>query len=305
MDEIKEEKRRDYFLPLSILMAALIVAIAWVYTTGKHTAGGVLNSPAKNISQNQLANLEEAIIPSEGIVLPVKWGNLGKQMIEAGVIDAQKFESIYSTRGGLSDEAKNLLYGVSDRNLKITPENSGVVLNLLWALGLGNENEILEKGEMTDSKYNGAGNFASTGGWTIAQGSAMEHYSRHQFIKLTPEQQILVEDVSKNIYRPCCDNSTHFPDCNHGMAMLGLLELMASQGASEYEMYKVALQVNSYWFPDAYLTIARYFGERGVLWEKVNPKEALGADYSSASGLRQILTQVAPSEKKGGGGCGV
>ncbi|MEK7086968.1 MAG: hypothetical protein AAB935_01780, partial [Patescibacteria group bacterium] len=159
MDEIKEEKKRDYFLPLSILVAALIIAIAWVYTTGKHAAGGALNSPAKNISQNQLANLEEAIIPSEGVVLPVKWGNLGKQMIEAGVIDAQKFESIYSARGGLSDEAKNLLYGVSDSNLKITPENSGVVLNLLWALGLGSKNEILEKGEMMDSKYNGAGNF--------------------------------------------------------------------------------------------------------------------------------------------------
>ena len=58
----------------------------------------------------------------------------------------------------------------------------------------------------------------------------MNHYSMHRFIVLTPEQQALVEKVSKGIYRPCCGNSVYFPDCNHGMAMLGLLELMASQG---------------------------------------------------------------------------
>ena len=103
---------------------------------------------------------------------------------------------------------------------------------------------------MTDPKYGGAGNFASTGGWTLAQGDVMNHYSMHSFITLTPEQQVLVEKISKEIFRPCCNNSTYFPDCNHGMAMLGLLELMASQGTSEAEMYKIAKEVNSYWFPE-------------------------------------------------------
>ena len=70
-------------------------------------------------------------------------------------------------------------------------------LNLLWALGLGNKNEILDNGPMTDKKYGGAGRFASTGGWTLAQGDAMNHYSMHRFIGLTLEQQALVEKVSK------------------------------------------------------------------------------------------------------------
>ena len=39
----------------------------------------------------------------------------------------------------------------------------------------------------------------------------------------------IVEEIAGNIYRPCCGNSTAFPDCNHGMAMLGLIELMVSQ----------------------------------------------------------------------------
>ena len=159
---------------------------------------------------------------------------------------------------------------------------------------------------MKDSRYGSAGNFASTGGWTLSVGNAMDHYSRHPFMILTKEQQELVENVSKNIYRPCCGNSTYFPDCNHGMAMLGLLELMASQGVGEEEIYKVALAVNSYWFPDNYLTIAKYMESKGVDWKKVNPKEILGKDYSSSSGFAKVLQQVPQqSSGGGGGGCGV
>lgn len=301
-----EVKRRDYFLPLSVLLSALIIAIAWVYTTGKQTDHSkAVASLTASDSKAQVQNLEETVIPAAGVVLPVRWGNLGEQMIEAGVIDAQKFEAIYAQRGGLDEEGKNLLYGENNDNLKITPQNSGVILNLLWAFGLGNENDILEKGEMSNPQYGGADRFASTGGWTLARGNTMEHYSRHQFVKLTPEQQALVERVSQNIYRPCCNNSTHFPDCNHGMAMLGFLEIMAAQGASEDEMYAAALKLNSYWFPDTYLTIASYFNQKGVDWSSVDPKEVLGVNFSSGSGFRRVLEETTPIQKSSGGGCGV
>ncbi|OGI78079.1 hypothetical protein A3C65_03370 [Candidatus Nomurabacteria bacterium RIFCSPHIGHO2_02_FULL_41_150] len=177
------------------------------------------------------------------------WGDLGSKMLEAGVIDKEKFEDLYNQRGGLSEMDKKLLYGTHNKNLIISEKNSGMMLNMLWAFGLANENPILENGPMMDPKYGGAGNFASTGGWNLAKGSAMNHFSMHKFVTLTPEQQALVEKVAKNVYRPCCQNSTYFPDCNHGMAMLGLLELMASQGAKEEEMNKVAEEVNGYWFP--------------------------------------------------------
>ena len=158
---------------------------------------------------------------------------------------------------------------------------------MFWALGLGNKNDILENGPMTDPKYGGAGRFASTGGWTLANGDAMEHYSRHRFINLTPEQQAIVERVSRGIYRPCCDNSVYFPDCNHGMAMLGFLELAASQRFNENELYQMALVLNSYWFPDTYLTIGKYFQNRGIDWEKIDAKEALGYNFSSGSGYQK------------------
>ena len=179
------------------------------------------------------------------------WSNMGERMLEAGVIDQAKFENLYKGRGGLTELDKKLLYGANNKNLEITSENSGMMLHMLWAFGLANKNSILEKGPMMDPRYGGARNFASTGGWTLAKGSAMDHYSMHEFVKLTPREQELVGKVAKNIYRPCCKNSTYFPDCNHGMAMLGFLELMASQGANEQDLYQAALNANSLWFPKA------------------------------------------------------
>lgn len=293
-------------LGVYIVAAALIIAGAWVYTSGPRNA---YTPPKKDITpKTEVSELEEKVLPVDGVVLPVRWGDLGAKMVSVGVIDAQKFEQLYAGRGGLNSEIKRLLYGESNSNLKITSENSGLILNMFWALGLGTKNNILESGEMADSRYGGAENFASTGGWTLSRGNAMEHYSRHPFIVLTPEQQALVDKVSRGIYRPCCGNSTHFPDCNHGMAMLGLLELMASQGVSEQMMYKVALQVNAYWFPDTYLTIATYMkNNKGIEWQDVNPQEVLGINYSSSQGYARIAAQVVqPKEQRGGsGGCGV
>ncbi len=245
------------------------------------------------------------VLSQEGVTLPVAWGSIGKQMVENGVIDGEKFESLYAKRGGLSDEDKKLLYGDGNGNIKITSENAGVILNLAWAFGLSNKNPILEEGPMTDSRYGGAGGFASTGGWSLSKGKTMDYYSKYQFVILTKEQQELVEKVSKNIYRPCCDNSTYFPDCNHGMAMLGLLEIMAAGGATEQEMYQNALAVNSYWFPETYLTIAKYFAKRGTAWSQVDAKEVLGELYSSGTGYRQVLSDVEPVKIQGGGSCGV
>ena len=292
----------------NILVVAIIIAGALIYATApKASPLQKANTATMASEETRALKLEEKVLPPAGVVLPVRWGNLGKQLITTGVIDGKKFEQLYSSRGGLTAEMRALLYGEDNGNIKITAENSGTILNLLWALGLGSKNEILEKGPMTDKNYGGAANFASTGGWTLAKGNAMDHYSRHVFFVLTPEQQALVDKVSRGIYRPCCGNSTYFPDCNHGMAMLGLLELMASQGVGEQDMYKFALAVNSYWFPDTYLTIATYMKSKGVDWENINPQEMLGANYSSGQGFARIASQVtaAGNSHGGGSGCGV
>jgi len=295
------------------IVAVCAFLLLFVYHVGSEKnsqisgANRVKSSEDLAAGKETVATPSESVLPSAGVELPISWGSMGKQMIESGVIDRVGFESIYAGRGGLTKEDRDLLAGSESGRVVMTMQNSGYLLNLFWAFGLANKNPILEKGPMQDLEYGGAGRFASTGGWTLAKGNPMDHYSRHEMVKLTTEQQLLVEKVSKGIYRPCCGNSTYFPDCNHGMAMLGLLELMAANGVSEKEMYKVALQVNSYWFPDTYLTIDKYLRAKGANLESADPKEILGVDYSSAYGYANILSQVqAPEERSsGGGGCGV
>lgn len=250
--------------------------------------------------------LEEAVLPAAGVEIPVVWGDLGKRLTAAGVIDRTQFDAIYENRGGLGEEERRLLEDENNGNIIINKHNAGFWLNLLWAFGLANKSSVLEEGPMGDPRYGGAGNFASTGGWTIAQGDAMDYYSKYRLAPLTAEQQKLVTKVAENIYRPCCDNSTAFPDCNHGMAMLGLLELMAARGMSEEAMYQAALRVNAFWFPDTYLTIAKYLQNRGTKWSEAPAKEILGKNFSSASGYRRVLSEISPVKSGGGGGgCGV
>lgn len=263
------------------------------------------SQPASS-TQVDMAKLEKVVLPAEGVELPIVWGDLGKQLIAKGVIDKTKFEQLFNQGGRtLSEEDRKILEGSGTGSIRMTRQNSTFLLDVLWAFGLANKNDVLDKGEMMRDPAQ-VGNFASTGGWTLAKGKATDYYSKFSLVKLTPQQQALVEKVSQGIFRPCCGNSTHFPDCNHGMAMLGLLELMAANGATEKEMYKVALVVNSLWFPQTYIELATYYEELGVSWDKVNPQEVLGANFSSAQGYRQIRSKIKslPQVQQGGGGCG-
>jgi len=283
---------------ISIAVAALFVIGAWAYRSDAWNRLG--DTPARAFTV-----AGERGGPEHVVTLPVRWGDLGAKMVSTGVIDTQKLEALYDARGGLDASSQKILLATDNGTLTMTKENSGFILNLLWALGLGTKNAILEEGPMADPAYGGAGRFASTGGWTLATGDPMEHYSRHPFIVLSPEQQELVERTAKGIFRPCCNNATYFPDCNHGMAMLGLLELMASQSVSEEEMYRIALRVNELWFPDTYATIRTYLAGKSIAWENADPKEILGASYSSASGYQKILDQVTTPTRGGSGSCGV
>ena len=285
-----------YSAPLSVLAAGALVAMSLYY--GPSGSGRNATSSAGNPAQ-----LQESVIPAAGVVLPVTWGDLGAKLVETGTIDPAKLKALYKERGGFPAEFQKLIDKNANDKIVITSQNSGYLLNLLWALGLANKNPILEA-EMMNPAYKEAGNFASTGGWTLAKGKAMDHYNMHPLTVLTANQQAIVDRVSRTIYRPCCGNSTNFPDCNHGMAMLGLLELMASQGVSEADTYKTALAVNSYWFPETYLTIATYMQQNGVAWKDVSPQEMLSAPYSSSSGYQNITSKVMKlPEVQGGGGC--
>lgn len=288
------------------LIARLVVSLAVIVVIGIAVKNSISKQNRINNSDDSLSlEQQNEVLPPEGVVLPVVWRDIGEKLVKSGVIDLEKFQALYEARNIDRGLVQNLLSQTYDKSLVMTQDNAGLILNILWAFGLANKNKILEEGPMMDPRYGSADNFASTGGWTIAKGNAMDHYSKHKLVTLNEAQQSLVERVAKNIYRPCCGNSTYFPDCNHGMAMLGLLELMAANNISEDEMYQIALKVNSFWFPSTYLTLSKYFKLKGLNWDKVNPKEALSARFSSADGYKQILAEVEPARFQGGGSCGV
>ncbi|MAT43734.1 MAG: hypothetical protein CL609_15460 [Anaerolineaceae bacterium] len=261
---------------------------------------------------NELTSLVNSIFPKEGINLKIRYGNIGPALIDSGTIDLKTFVELYEQSGQpLSDQEIEILTKGSQNEIVITRENAHFLLNYFWALGLTNKNPLLDNGPIQQASNGQIDRFASTGGWTIGTKPVKELFSSAEIVTLSPEQQAFVQEVSQAVYRPCCDNPTHFPDCNHGMAMLGLLELMASQNATEEEMFKTAKYANAFWFPQQTLEQAMYFkATQKENYKNIDAKQIVGYQYSSGSGFQNIhqwLSQNGLLEKaqNSGSNCGV
>jgi hypothetical protein len=262
--------------------------------------------------ENLTAQLIEQINPPEGYPLEVKFGDIGQQLMAAGVVDYDAFVEVYENAGQpLSDEQLDILTRASDENVVFNQENAYFLLNFFWALGLANENPILTEGPLVEYSEGQIERFASTGGWTIAAKPVTEVYASSQILTLSPAQQKRVDEVAQGVYRPCCNNPTHFPDCNHGMAMLGMLELMAANGSSEEEMFTAAKYANAFWYPQQTLELATFFkSTQGLDFSEVDSQEIVGPNFSSGSGFQAVhqwLTENGVLEGPSGGGnsCGV
>ncbi len=272
------------------------------YTNVRHLSGGMDAWQKGGGKLLDLSKLGDTVLPTSGVELPLVWGNLGKQLVDAGVIDLSEFQKTVK----MTDEQQAIFSGNSQTPIKIDATNSQFVVDVLWALGLSQKSKVYDEGPMGKEEKANVGNFASTGGWTLAKGNAVNYLNRFDFIPLTGEQQARVAQIAKNVYRPCCGNSTWFPDCNHGMAALAVIELLVSQNVDDATIYKKVLGFNSFWFPDNYLTVATYFARQGMSWDKVDAKEVVGATYSSAQGASEITKKVGPLpyRPKSAGSCG-
>ncbi len=261
---------------------------------------------------NTVTDLVSQINPPDGFKLSVTYGDIGPVMLAAGAIDYDKFLQVYDRAGRpLSDVQKEILIQGSDKRIVFNSENAYFLLNYFWALGLVCENPILTEGPMMQYGLEEVGRFASTGGWTIGAKPATDLYASTPLLTLTSEQQTRLERVAQNVYRPCCNNPTHFPDCNHGMAMLGLLTLLASEDASEAELYDAAKYANAFWYPQQYFELALYFDAvDGQEFSKVDSQKVVSGEFSSGTGFGNIhqylvvngLLEQAPGS---GNSCGV
>ena len=292
------------------VIATLAVFVVIMAIQSQPTPVGPVVQGNAAVTDTDAAALYEQINPKDGYNLSVSYGNLGPQLLASGVIDYAAFASIYQNAGSplTADQIEALKNG-SDQEIVINAQNAYYLLNFFWAVGLANQNTILTQGPMIQNSDGKFENFASTGGWSLATKPITELYASLDLIPLTEEQQKLVEEVAQGVYRPCCDNPTHFPDCNHGMAMLGILELMASQGATADQMFEAAKYVNAYWFPQQTLEAAVYLkANQGVDFAEADPRLVVGRSMSSASGSKMVradlqskgLLQQAPGQ---GGSC--
>lgn len=281
-------------------MAVLLVLAAFIFGIGYQRVSELKN-PTKGGGKAEVLADKSKVLPDAGFTLPISWGDLGPKLISLGVIDKEKFVKAANLN---SDEVKILEEG-GDVPVTINADNSQFVVDLLWAIGLAQKSDAYTKGPMGTDYKKDVGNFASTGGWTLAKGKAVNYLGKYELFNLTDEQQARVAEIAKNVYRPCCGNSTWFPDCNHGMAALAAIEMMVAKGLSNEEIYKNVLKLNSFWFPSVYMNIATYFERKGTKWDKVDAKVVLGSNYSSGQGAAAIAKEVGPVPgSSGGGSCG-
>jgi hypothetical protein len=323
-DEVHKPLGRWRFLKHKYISVSIFISISLAFAIGLSSgylawgreifAATPTSSPVLSATHATIdvAAIGQQVNPPEGYALPIKLGKIGPQLLAAGAIDYKRFLQIYQDAGQpLTDQQQAILTKGSDQPLVIDRSNAYFLLNFFWAIGLTNKNKILTEGQMMKNGKDNVVNYASTAGWTIGAKLPVELYASTALISLTAEQQKRLEEVAHNVFRPCCNNPTDFPDCNHGMAMLGLLEVMAAQNATVDEMFKTAKYVNAYWYPQQTLELAIAFkAARSQDFAQVDGRELTSVKYSSGSGFKTVhqwlanngLLQQGPG---GGNNCGV
>ena len=308
-DPSLKENERHWLIGLLVLTVILTQVAFGMLKTDPAVARLLVNSASVSETGSKLFDEVTAkVLPEKGFQSKVALKDSVLGLVENGVIDRGKFEAIYKDRAGLPAELTDVLTRPSDQPMLLTKANANYYVNLLWPLGLANYMSTNKESPISGKSLF---NFASTGGWNLGkEENGGAYFNKFKIVELTPEQEALVTKIAQNTYRPCCNNSTFYQDCNHGSALLGLLQLGASQGLSEDELWREALAFNSFWFPHNYIQTGLYLkAVKNTDWENVDPKEVMGKAYSSASGAGLVAQKVSElglvPQQQGGGSCGV
>lgn len=252
-------------------------------------------APAAKVETGRVANgdygerrqvVDEQVRPKDGYQTKLVLGDIVPRMVAHGIIDMAKMEALYKDRGGMPPALRQALTQASATPITVTRENADWLVNVLWPLGLSNRMAINRRSPIAGKDL---ANFASTGGWQLGRKkNGASYFNRYRLISLTANQENRVWRIASRTYRPCCDNSTFFQDCNHGSAALAVIELGVAQGLSDDAIYRTLLAFNSYWFATTYIETALYFNVvRGTDWSGVDPSLLLSRRYSTASGWQR------------------
>lgn len=248
------------------------------------------NQTSNGQNETRFSAIAGEVLPENGFVLSVKWGNSVKELVSAGALNVSFLSNAMQQAGQpMTAGEESILNGTSNGNITINSNDTLFVLYTLWALGINNKNPIIADGPIMG--YGGSPyNLASTGGYGPLGRLQLGNLS---LIGLNSNEQQTADAVASNVYRPCCDNPAMFPDCNHGAAQLGLIELMASQGSNATQIYEALKNADSFYYPQEYFDLAVYFSyTKHEPWGEVSAKEVLGYNYSSASGFNKIHQEL-------------
>jgi hypothetical protein len=272
---------------LGLIAVGLLVFVSTHAVRG-HVVANYGNKSATNTivnqsSINQTAILLAGVFPNQGFKTTVRLNNIVPELVSSGAINLTKVKALYGAN--MTQQELDILTKPSYANLTLNSSNANFYLLIFWALGIANKNQVLDNfSALANASNSSVADFASTGGWTLGTNSnSMAYFDRLNLLSLTPLEQDEMYDVATHSYRPCCNNPTAFPDCNHGAALLALTELGASQGLNESKLYTLDLQAQTLWFPSYYATTALELHYKNVSYW-ASPRLALGSNYSSASG---------------------
>jgi hypothetical protein len=264
------------------------------------------------VEEARLRRAIDAVLPLKSLETGLDLGPPVAKLVAAGAIDPGKFRAAHERRGPLPRWVEDVLAG-KQRSLVLSADNASYNLSLLWPLGLATRTAFNARSPIAGDDLP---NFASTGGWTLGKDEdGAAYFDAVDTLALDAAQEEAVHRLADGIFRPCCGNSAFFQDCNHGSAMLGLMELASSAGKGESEMLRLAKIANGFWYPRQYVEMALYFDAvEGLNWEEAPAAEVLSARYSSIRGynanVRAILVEkglVPPrgGSSSGGSGCAV
>ena len=306
-----------------ILISLIAISYAVVYTlhinilgnfgaahTTTNTSGSYQNlaNTSRVLSSNTINQtiLAAQVVPKTGYTLSFKWGDSVHKLVEAGALNPSNLSILLNnSKEPLTPVEKAILNGTYTGYVQFNSTNVEFVQLVLWSLGINNNNTIVNNGPIINASIpyaNSINNnvtlkqklnqnvtpqwvasryFASTGGYGPI---GKLQLGMLNILSISPSEQIIADYTAENSYRPCCNNPTAFPDCNHGAAALGLIELLASQGANQSQIFTAVKYFNQYQFPQQYSEIAAYFDSHGKNYSQVSSNEVMGYNFSSLSG---------------------
>ena len=172
-DNVSLQPTRKLRLRRSHAIWALVMLVIYLFGLGSGYGLWGLPTPeekAAHDQEKQMAEMMAQINPTNGYTVPARFGSMGSKMAAAGVFDIAGFEQVYQQANQpLTAQQLAILKEGSDNPVVFNSQTSYFLLNYFWAVGLSNKNPILDSGPIQEYSKRKVENFASTGGWSLAQ----------------------------------------------------------------------------------------------------------------------------------------